>query len=66
MNFGKLFLYIAYFNNNTPPVTWKIIAESREAADIKLNDYIHFCGVKGYHVPNHVEFYYSDDTLVMY
>ena len=66
MNFGKLFIYTAYFKSNIPPVIWKIMAESREEADIKLNDYINFCGVKGYTVPNYVEFRYEDDTPILY
>ena len=65
MAFGNIFRYNCMFYDGEVRV-WRVLAESREEADIKLNDYICVCGSSGMQVPVSVEFSSEEDNLILY
>lgn len=64
MNFGKIFRYNCKFTGGDVRV-WRVFAESREQADIKLNDYICHCGSTGLPVPTHIEFSTEQSEMIL-
>ena len=65
MNFGKIFRYNCQFPDGTICV-WRVLAESNEKANIKLNEFIDYCANNCMDVPTHVECVTKEDNLILY
>ena len=65
MSFGNVFRYNCQFPNGDAR-TWRVLAESKDDADIKLNEYICHCGAQGLPVPSYVEYSSKEDPMILY
>ena len=66
MNFGRVFRYLAKLSNGEV-VVWRVCAETRVAADVKVTSYIDECKKNNfYNVPIDIDFASEEDNLVLF
>ena len=66
MNFGKVFRYTVKLNSGEH-VVWRVCAETRVAADVKVTSYIDECKKNSfYNVPVNIDFASEEDNLVLF
>lgn len=66
MKFGNVFRYLAKLSGGEI-VVWRVFAETRAEADIKVNTYLDECTKSGwFNVPVKVEFASREDNLILY
>ena len=66
MKFGKVYRYIAKLSGGEY-VVWRVCAETRVEADVKVMSYIDECKKNGfYNVPVDIDFASEEDNLVLF
>ena len=66
VSYGKVFRYIAKLSNGEV-VVWRVCAETRVSADVKVMNYLDECKKNGfYNVPIAVDFASEEDNLVLF
>lgn len=66
MNFGRVFRYLAKLSNGEV-VVWRVCAETRVSADVKVMNYLDECKKNGfYNVPVEIDFASEEDNLVLF
>ena len=65
MKFGYVFRYLAKLRSGEV-VVWRVLAENKEEADTKVNNYIDECtGCGFFNLPVAIEFASKEDNLVL-
>ena len=66
VSYGKVFRYIAKLSSGEC-VVWRVCAETRVEADVKVTSYIDECKKHGfYNVPVDIDFASEEDNLVLF
>ena len=65
MNFGNIFRYNYQFYDGEIQV-WRVLANSRDEADTKLNNFVNLCASTHMNVPVHIEYVSQEDDPILY
>jgi hypothetical protein len=66
MKFGRVFRYIAKLSSGEC-VVWRVCAETRVEADVKVTSYIDECKKNGFYgIPVDLDFASEEDHLVLF
>ena len=64
MNFGNMFRYNCTLDGKS--LVWRVVANSQEEADAKVDDFIQHCREVGMDVPTSIKCISKEDNIILY